>query len=583
MVQALALAALLVVLDDGEKVARDVDHALPPSPWPAEVSLFAMRGETVAVQAVVTSETPLHGVHATVTPFVDGATALDARVEVFAEHFVHVKRPSGNEREPGSLAFTAAAAPDPKQLTGWLADALVPGDAELTHTTGRAALWIDVTVPSGAPPGTYTSMLHVASAEGAIAARPVRLRVLDRDMPWAAAKTMVFYEPANLERRMGDRAAEIELRQLMHAHHLSTFRELHDAREMDLDDRALSGELYTPGQGYVGPGEGKGEGVFAIGAYGGLRAPSPSSLAVAEAFASRLRGAGRMQDTQIFVYAVDEDCKSSWPAEWRALFAGSDAMHDVRVGATCGDDPTAQKADLVMMTAPDYEPGRARAAKAAGKWVWAYNGQRPYAGPMMLDVPAVDLRANAWIAARYGVDRWFYWESMYWFDDNRGGRGKPDGFDPFEVAETFHNADGDYANGDGILVYPGRQRTKGMRDLDLTAVLPSVRLKNLRRGVQDTAYIDAARAKDPEAADAIVRRVIPSALAGAGKRASWPDRGRAWLDARAELVAILDAPPAPPAPPPKSTSLLAWLAFAVAAIGAAVALRRAADRRGTGR
>jgi Domain of unknown function (DUF4091) len=570
----LALAALLVVLDDGEKIARDLDHPLPPSPWPAEVSLFAMRGETVAVQAVVESKAPLRGVHATLTPFVgDAGRTLDARVDVLAEAFVHVVRPSGNAREPGSLAFTAAAAPDPKETTGWLADALVPGDAELAQA-GRAALWVDVGVPSGAPPGTYTAMLHVASAEGAIGAREVRLRVLDRDMPWAAHKTMVFYEPDNLARRMGDRAAEIELRQLMHAHHVSTFRELHQPSEMDLDDRALSGELYTEGQGYDGAGQGVGEGVFAIGAYGGLRAPSKDSLAVAERFAQRLRATGRMQDTQVFLYAIDETCTSPWPGQWRELFAGSEAMKGVKVGATCGDDPVAQRADLVMMTSADYEPSRARAAKEAGKWVWAYNGQRPHAGPMMLDVPAVDLRANAWIAARYGVERWFYWESTYWFDGNRGGRGGKDGFDPFEVAETFHNGDGDWANGDGILVYPGKQITAGMRDFGLTAVFPSVRLKNLRRGVEDAAYIDMARAEDREAADAIVRRLVPSALAAAGRRASWPDRGLPWLEARAELVAIFERARPAAAPPPARRSYFAWIAFVAVALVLGLALRR---------
>ena len=575
-----ALAALLVVLDDGEKVARDKDHALPPSPWPAAVSLFALRGETVAFQAVVESSARLHGVHATLTPFVSPTgAALDAKVETFAEHFVHVLRPSGNDKAPGSLAFTAPAAPEPKELTGWLADALVPGDADLT-AGDRAALWLDVTVPRGAAPGPYEAMLHVASKEGALGARAVRLDVHAGEMPWGAHKTMVFYEPSNLEHRMGDLAAELELRQLLHAHHLSAFREVRDAREIDLDLRALSGELYTEGQGYAGPGEGVGEGVFAIGAYGSLGEPTPEHLATAAGFVDRLRAAGRMQDTQVFLYAIDEACRSPWPGRWKDLFAGSEAMRGVRVGATCGDDPTAQRADLVMMTAPDYEPSRARAAKESGKWVWAYNGQRPNAGPMMLDVPAVDLRANAWIAARYGVERWFYWESTYWFDGNRGGKGKKDGFDPFEVAETFHNADGDYANGDGILVYPGKQVTPGMKDLGMSTVFPSVRLKNLRRGVLDAAYIDAARAVDREAADAVVRRMIPSALAGAGRRASWPDRGRSWLDARAELLAIAESTrPAAASPAPRLRA--SWLLYAVAAVALAfvyLRTRRARQR-----
>jgi hypothetical protein len=158
---------------------------------------------------------------------------------------------------------------------------------------------------------------------------------------------------------------------------------------------------------------------------------------------------------------------------------------------------------------------------------------------MMLDVPATDLRANAWIAMRYGVPRWFYWESTFWFDDNRGGRAVERGFDPFVVAETFHNADGDHANGDGILVYPGTQG-RGMTDYGVATLFPSVRLKNLRRGIEDAGYIALARVSDPERTAALLRRVIPRALAFAGDRVAWPERARDWLDARRELAAIVE-------------------------------------------
>src|SRR5262249_29447096 len=122
---ALALAATLVVLDDGERIARDAANPLPPSPWPDEIALFAMRGETVAIQAVMESRARLNGIHATFGPFTRDAAdseRLEVDVETFAEHFVFIARPSGNEREPGSLAFTADAAPDPP-LSGWYADA----------------------------------------------------------------------------------------------------------------------------------------------------------------------------------------------------------------------------------------------------------------------------------------------------------------------------------------------------------------------------------------------------------------------------------------------------------------------------
>jgi hypothetical protein len=160
---------------------------------------------------------------------------------------------------------------------------------------------------------------------------------------------------------------------------------------------------------------------------------------------------------------------------------------------------------------------------------------------MMLDVPATDLRANAWIAMRYRVERWFYWEATFWFDDNEGGKGGEIGFDPFTVAETFHNDAGDHANGDGILVYPGRQRSGASRMVDygVDRVFPSIRLKNLRRGIEDAGYVALARQVSPERAEAIVARVIPRALAWAGDRSSWPQDAKGWLAARRDLSEIV--------------------------------------------
>ncbi len=542
----------VVALDDGEKIARDRRRPLPPSPWYGNaIDLFALRGETVAFQVVVEAG-PLgeDGVHASMGAlYTQSGARLDAVVDAFVERFIEVRRPSGSDREAGSLAFTAASAPPVAAYTGWIADALVPsalaGDARVGPGE-RAALWFDVTVPLDAPPGTYRGAVLVRSRTGELAALPVALRVVDGALPYAAAKTTIYYEPSTLARRMGSGAAsaERELRALLHAHHLSAIHEVTTAEGAARELDALSGAAFTPARGYRGPGEGSGEGVFAIGAYGALGEPNATSLAAAESVARVLREAGVLERTDTFLYAVDEDCASPWGPKWSELARRSEALGGVRVGVTCGVDPSAQAASLVMMTAPELSPARARVARAApsGKWVWAYNGRRPFAGPMELDVPATDLRANAWIAARYGVDRWFYWESTAWLDANAGGTGGATGHDPFVVAESFHNASGDYANGDGTLVYPGSQREAGFVDYGAATVFPSIRLENLRRGVEDAGYVELARAVDRAETEAIVRRMVPRALALAGERPAWPERGAAWLDARRALADVIERP-----------------------------------------
>ncbi len=546
----------VVYLDDGEKIARDAVHVLPPSPWPSgAIELFALAGETVAIQAVL-SAGPQHRATASLAAF---ESPLVATVQTFGERFVPIARRSGNDHEPGSLAFTPRAAPPASgasSFVGSFADPLEPGAPALSEAGERAAIWLDISVPIDAAAGTYHSTIAVKDGDAIVDQRPVVLRVLGQRLAYDNRAITVYYDRATLRKRLGDgvdAAAHVELRQLLHAHHVSAIHEVLSPDAMALDDEALDGTLYTKALGYDGPGSGAGEGVLAIGAYGALGDPSGEKADLVGRFAKKLRAKNLFETTLTFVYAVDEDCASPRARAWRDQLAFVPDANGVRVGATCGDDPMEQAADLVMMTADRYDSVAAAAARAKGKSVWAYNGQRPYAGPMMLDVPAIDLRANAWIAARYDVERWFYWESTFWLDSNRGGKGGAHGHDPFVVAETFHNKSGDYANGDGILVYPGRQAVPGMTSLGSDAasplVLPSVRLKNLRRGAQDLGWLKLGRAHNPDATHEVVRSMIPRALHGMkDEPATWPERGAKWLDARRRLLGILEGPAQAAAP-----------------------------------
>jgi hypothetical protein len=544
------------VFDDGLRVPGDPSVALPESPFPGDsVELFALRGETVAFQVVLEPDGVLHPLHAAVGTFV----GLRPRVTVLAEHFVDLVRTSGNDRDDSSLAWTPSSRPKPA-LLGPYADALVPEhDVELLAAR-RAAFWIDVEIPLDAAPGLYESRVFVSSKGGVLVDRAVRVRVAPQAMPYAAMPMMVFYEPKNLVSRMGAKTAEPQLRALLHAHHLAAFDTVLGPEDLEREVPYLTGEAFTRARGYEGPGEGRGEGIAVFGAYGDLDAPKAEKIAKLVAMQRRVESLGA--STETFLYAVDEDCKSPWPAAWRRLLDASSEPEAkrIRVGATCGEEPASHPADVVMIAAQDFDTKTRDSAVAKGKAVWAYNGKRPYAGPMVTDAPAVDLRANAWIAARYGIPRWFFWEATSWTPAGGGKVGGPT--DPFVTADTFHNKDGDHSNGDGILLYPGTQ-IADMTSFGDDVVYPSVRLKNLRRGIQDAGYIGLARSR-PETraeAEAVVGRMIPSALREMQEtsRTPWSDDARPWLDARRELFALVlrapkDAVPAisPTSSPPLS-------------------------------
>jgi hypothetical protein len=359
---------------------------------------------------------------------------------------------------------------------------------------------------------------------------------------------------------------------MLHAHRVAP---MHDATSPE--DVARQRDALTRAAG---------DAVLTIGAYGGLGAPDASKLARVEAIADAAASAGVLGSADVFVYADDERCASPWGRQWRDLLRSSrdPEVRRIRVAWTCSSDPAEQPVDIPILLAR-YDTARANVARSRGKEVWLYNGVLPRTGTFLLDADAVSPRVNGWLAAIYGIRRWFYWESTYWY----GRRGDAP-IDPFFEPETLHNEDGDWANGDGVLVYPGRQEDVFREhSLGFDGVVPSVRLENWRRGLQDGGYLALARARDRGAADAVARALIPAAFdeARPGRRPSWAPRGAAFLDARRALLAIATGKtsgPAPALPPPvrRSPSVVGWatLVLALGLVGAYLArpLRRGMTR-----
>ncbi len=575
--EARALAAPTVwAIDDGEKIARAATSSLATGAgnpvWsPGQpIRLFALRGETVAFQVVVTAdEAPVDGVTVDLAKVASpnatlindaGATNpgtfVGRRIERFVEHYFPILRRSGSTSPGESLGWEAGSAPS-GDFTGLWPDALIPVEIAPSwapyplhldaHTNG--AIWIDLTVPATQPPGVYRGSVVVASSAGPLATLPVELEVRDALLPDRALPTMLYYEHDELAARIGDGdAAERHLFQLYRRHHVTPMHAALSVDDLDRQMSAIDGSLYAAASGYEGPGEGEPDGIVVLGTYGDLGPPTPATVATVEAMADRLAAKGVFATSDVFLYAVDESCGSSLGPAWKAALAASNDANARRVlvGWTCSSNPSSQPVDLAMIAAEAFDPNTAAAARASGKVVWIYNGQLPQTGTFFTDADATDPRVNGWIGARWDVGRWFYWETTFWYDGNHGGHGP---YDPFATAETFHNSYGDFCEGDGVLVYPGRQ-VDGFTEhsLGMVGVVASIRLKNLRRGVEDAGYLALARAVDATGADAIADALVPSPLNRAthGAPASWDPRGQAFFDARKKLVDLIAPPPTNP-------------------------------------
>lgn len=243
-------------------------------------------------------------------------------------------------------------------------------------------------------------------------------------------------------------------------------------------------------------------------------------------FVAAFAGSGQVP----FAIPIDEP---RTPGQRQAVVALAEAVRAAGGGPTTfrfavTDEPRPEYRDLVdLYISP-------RAAHLTGDRVarWTYNGAPPAAGAMVLDAASPGLRTWGWIAWRWQIPTWYVWDATYWHDrHNRKRVPLPArGLDLARDPVSFDDGE-DHGNLDGALALPGCR--------------PTLRLAQLRRGLQDRALLALAAACDRPAAEAIAARLVPRALADAGPAPAWPSDEAAWELARRELLALAACHSAP--------------------------------------
>lgn len=495
-----AQAFQVCVHDALARVRREVRVDDAACAGPARMQV--LRGETFAAQISVRARGPL-----TVG---DVRSVGDAPLEIFAEHFVDVPKRSRTGDGLESLGFTAEARGTDADYVGALPDALVPlADApawlhpKTLAPNERAVFFVEAFVPEDEPAST----LHFAVAIGANgeeARIEFTVDVAPRTLPFRPVKALAYYEHYALERAFGDDANDVErsLAQLLHAHRLDSFTRVTNAAEASRVRGSFDGSWFDARAGHRGGGAGIPTEVFVLGAYGRLGDPTDEAVEHVEEILAEIPPNG---PSLRVLYAVDETCDSPRGAVWKSRLRDA-GIEDVEVLHTCHELPSKQPVDITAMPGQSFDWDLAEDARAAGKRVWVYNGQLPHAGAPNLDVPLPSLAHNGWLSALHDVDHWFYWETTFWEDIYKGGKGP---HDPFATAETFHNHHGDTSLYDGLLVFPGRvPKAVGTHDLGRSRVYPSLRLKALRRGIEDAGLLALAADVDARRTHEIAREVI---------------------------------------------------------------------------
>ncbi len=561
------------VIDDGEKIKQDAtalkyENGIDNPIWaPSQpVKLFSLKNETVAFQIVVEAESSdlnsvtvdLESLTGPNGSFIQNTSNNPSQfigryIERFVEHYFYVERQAGGPW--GSLFWGPGAEPPDTAWTGWMPDALIPVEIApewspypMQIKTGQnGVVWIDITIPKNQTPGQYTGKIIVKNGETLLEEFDLELDVIDSELPDWPLKTMFYYDYGELARRLGGSwhanvdDAEEYLWQLFHRHRITPFFTVLTASDLNPKLKKLHGEVYTRSYAYQGPAEGIGDDVLSLGTYGGYGEPDANDLKNVENIADLLAAEGLLSKTDVFVYATDEDCGSSWGQDWKNLLKSSKNpnIDSILVGWTCSEEPKKQPVDIVMVGTSAYNPQKVAEAQNLGKNVWIYNGYLPNSGAYVTDLDAISPRVNGLIQAYYNIERWFYWETAFWYDWNNGGYGP---YDPFVESETFHNQWKEWGVGDGVLVYPGKQVDQFKEhSIGIDGVLASIRLKNIRRGIQDAGYYKLAAPLNASKANQVVGDLIHPALSYKSKflAPTWPSSGYRFFTTRDSLKNII--------------------------------------------
>ncbi len=449
----------------------DFERALPGHPLSSHgsVHLYAGGGEYQAFQIAVPappSGLTLTGVMSSDLAGASGHKIPASNVTIYREHYVHVDSPSpdrhGANRPMGAGWYPDALIPlrDPdsgKPLTGKYRAVPFHLDRSSGEPPGTFTIWIDVFVPRGTAPGDYHATITLSSDRGKIEV-PWSLTVWRFQVPLKPSlrSSLLFWNP------VGKEAVEELLRNRLMPQHVPSATPSIERRLETSLGLSMSGTDFWSG---------------ADNSHCSMKpAPAPDDL----------KRAVRSHDPKLWLYNYTADeignCKGLYPAlkEWgRALHQAN--IKNLVVMAPVPelfDDGSGHPAvDVWVLLPMQFENDSAliAAARAHGSEIWSYNAavQDAYSPKWLIDYDTIGYRLQAgFLNQTYGLTGVLYWRIDRW-----------DG-DPWtHVNNTGVFSAGNYP-GEGMLLYPGDP--VGLHG----GAVPSIRLKELRAGVQDYEYVE---------------------------------------------------------------------------------------------
>ncbi len=521
---------------DGEKIDRDQLD----SPWKAansvwdgnRVRLHAARNEVVAFQVIVEADSQgIRALAATLPELVHVTTGsritwappahdpTDYRgrdIQLFSVNYMQVTRPTDApwiyRKGPGA----------PEQPVGWKPVQLVPQDARagrggfpvVVPPLKNQSLWVEIYTGRDRPAGLYTGDLSL-QADGIRRTVPVELHVFDFNLPETnSLRPMVYFESEQPLLYQG-RRLDSQYHRFAHRHRIELVTAYSIATAESAAGRFL-GTDFTAEAGYRGPGEGVGNVIIPATFYGPGTDFDERETAWRRSDEWITFLNGRFHQYLTFVYLPDEPDSSQW-ARIRRI---ADNLHSnpgpgraLPVFITSAFTPALDSWIDYWCSPPQlYDQTRAEKERAKGHEYWIYNGGRPFIGAVVIDAPATDPRAIIWACFKHGIDLYFYWHSVHWRHNHQMRPGLSRNQNVWANPVTFDNGTS-FANGDGVLIYPGTEVLHPDQDRGIQGPISTVQLANFRRGLQDHQYLTLARSLGLHSlVEEVLQQVVPRVL-----------------------------------------------------------------------
>lgn len=575
-----------------------VDHILSKN-WiydGKQVDLYAARGEYVSFQLVLTNYTDstLKHISVKMAPFSNDHRQFDASPELFLEWSVRVEAPSSGypKASLGAGWYPDALIPfkyiqqDSSEVARrWVYPLWLPDFNNRIENQKSLIIWVDQYIPfaeAAAPKGSYASRISVSIGEETKSI-PVNLHVWDFAIPNQNKFKASLQQGFLFDK---DEKEELQIYQLFKRNRIGlmdpNYRpelSVSDKGNVEIDwegfDQRLkkyfTGDAFTSAYGYdYGPGYGEPIETFILpfdvyGKYGTRGWPdigkpdverNPENRAVyvqaVEKIRDHLKSFVDPKKTDLIVYLNGLD-ESYFPEAWDRMVYYGKLFHEYYPEAHFRIDGAYKEEAMKIVSKVldywtchtlNYNIETIKKYRAMGITDWLY-GPLIYESKVnswvgsstFTDLPLVNDRAISWSCWKYGTYSWISW--------GIGAGWKRGWYDPESWKNAYkRGADSDSAfhfkklNGNALLIYSG-----GIVP-NVSGICPSIRLKTMRDGVQEYAYMKLLSALDGNTsrADSVVNTIIghPFGAAAVGNINVWNYNARKWDKSRIALGNMIE-------------------------------------------